>query len=88
MSNNFLGQRKLPNRFCVEFDTFRRLSLKERLCVMAGFNIVARVKVMIDKRDGRSWTNCEVGFTPLKTDKEVISELQKMDMQQMPEEVK
>ncbi len=82
---SFLGQQKIPNRFAIEFDEFRKFSFKERLCVLIGYNPVARVKVLVDKRDGRSWASCQVGLTPLKNEKDVIAELRKLDMQEKPQ---
>jgi hypothetical protein len=76
----FLGQRKMPNRFCVEFDTFKRWSWRDRLRILFGFNLVVRVNIMVDKRDGRSWTSCLPGLTPLTTEKAVIDDLRKFDM--------
>ena len=76
---NFLGQRKLPNRFAVEFDQFRKFTFKERLCVLIGYNPIARVRVLIDKRDGKAQTHVSVGLTALQDDKAVIEELRKLD---------
>lgn len=78
---NFLGQRKLPNRFAVDFDSFRRFTFKERLCVLIGYNPVARVKVLINKRDGSAFTNVTVGLTPLKSEKDVVESLRRLDAQ-------
>ena len=76
----FLHQRKLPNRFEIQFDTFRKWSWRDRLKILFGYNLIVRVAIKVDKRDGRSWTSCLPGLTPLTTEKAVIEDLRKFDM--------
>lgn len=42
---------KLPQKFVVEFDTFRKLTFRERLKILFGFNLLALVKVVVDRRN-------------------------------------
>jgi hypothetical protein len=55
---------KLPNKYVVEFDTFRRLSWPERFKVLLGFNLSVRSKVIVHARNGQAWTSCTVALTP------------------------
>ena len=71
--------KKIPNRFCIEFDTFKRWSWRERLKILFGYNLVVRVAIKVDKRDGRSWTSCLPGLTPMTSEKAVIEQLRKQD---------
>lgn len=42
---------KLGNKFVVEFDGFRKLTLKERLLILIGYNLQTLSKVCVDKRN-------------------------------------
>ena len=83
MSNKtrpFFGQRRLPNRFEIQFDTFKKFTWRERLKILLGYNLVVRVAIKVDKRDGRSWTSCLPALTPLKSEQAVIEQLRKQDI--------
>lgn len=45
-----MEEKKLPNKFVVEFDGFRKLTLKERLLILLGYNIKTLSKVVINRR--------------------------------------
>ena len=79
---SFLHQRKLPNRFEIQADTFKRFTWRERLKILIGYNLIVRVSHRVDKRSGQSWLECLPGLTPLKTEKDVVEDLRKFDVQQ------
>ena len=74
-----IHQRRIPNRFCISFDTFKKFTWRERLKVALGYNLVVRVDIKIDKRDGRSWTSCLPALTKLTSEKAVIEQLRIQD---------
>jgi hypothetical protein len=72
---------KLPNRFKLQREGLFRLSFIERVRILFGYNILAEVTVLIDKRNGRVFTEerpdktvqdgIKLSLTPLLTAKEV-----------------
>ena len=60
-------QPKLPSRFAVELDSFRALKFRERLKILIGYNLTCSVKLLVDKRDGRVWSEYKVGLTKQRT---------------------
>lgn len=45
-------ENKLPTNFVVEFDGFRRLTFKERLLILIGYNLTTLSKVIVNRRGG------------------------------------
>ncbi len=78
--NQFHNQSKLPNRFCVEFDTFKKLTFLERLKVLIGYNPVVSTSVKVDKRTGQAWTLSVLSLTPLQNERDVINQQKVLDM--------
>ncbi len=77
---SFYNQSRLPNRFCVEFDQFRKLTFLERVKILIGFNVVTTTSVKVDKRTGQAWTLSVLSLTPLKDEKDVINQQKILDM--------
>lgn len=57
------NQPKLPNRFEVSFQNFRKFNWRERLKILCGFNAVVETTVRIDKRSGQTWQSSALTLT-------------------------
>ena len=42
---------KMPNRFIVDFDGFRKLTRRERLKILFGWNLHTKTTVLVDRRN-------------------------------------
>lgn len=54
---------KLPNLMVVEFESHRKLSWKERLQILLGYNLLTKVKVLVDRRHTNVRGKAEVHLT-------------------------
>lgn len=75
----------IPRRISIEFDTFSKLKFLDRIRIMIGYNIVARVKINVDKRTGQAWQACHLGLTTAVSAEQVV-QAQHRDSIAMPEE--
>lgn len=79
---------KIPRRISVEFDTFHAFTWKQRLKILIGFNCIARVVMLFDRRDGSCHQQCAIKLTEFKSDKDLIEHQRMEDMKRAPEVVK
>jgi hypothetical protein len=54
---------KLPNKFVVEFDTFHELTFKERLKILFGYNLKSVSKVIMNRRERKTWAHTKLQLT-------------------------
>lgn len=60
-------EHKLPNKFVVEFDAFRKLTRLERLKILLGYNLLGVAKCVIQRRQGNAYTKLNIQLTKQTT---------------------
>lgn len=58
---------KIPNNTVIKFDGFRKLTLKERLMILFGFNLQAVCAVHIHRRDSSVKARANIVLTKVQT---------------------
>lgn len=54
---------KIPNKAAIEYESFRKLSIRERLWILLGCNLLVRSKVLVDRRRAKIWADSKVFIT-------------------------
>ncbi len=71
---NYHTERKLPQKFVVDFDDFKTLTWRERLKILIGYNLILRGKLMVDRRHADVRYAVNVLLTKHVNAKEVVKE--------------
>jgi hypothetical protein len=69
-----LLKQSIPRRISVEFDVFHKWKFMDRVRIILGYNVIARVKVNVDKRTGEAFQICQLGLTDAASEKDVIKQ--------------